>query len=427
MRRIDPFSPISLMFAFFVSGVLLPIAPFLNGEDGFSQYWPYAFNDRDMAALLAVAGHTLAFGCFAFAYWLVQRGPVAGATPRLLRCLGYLRGRPPFTFFLMGGIATLGLVATIHVLGGFDQLLAATSNRTRAFAGLNFIILLQNAFLSVGLAWALLLTNRRNKVTPLNAACFVIYFIVSVAIIALQGAKATIFVYVIALALIWHYRVRSFSAWKLLVSGAVLFVLLMIYHVIKQEYLVLGHFAFTVYGDNIFTAFLKFLFLQFTGNMMQLQSLAVLMDAMPKQLPFEYGRTLLMVVLIWIPSAIFPGKPLTAPGVFTMAFWPAAWIEQGTTLPPGYFGEMYMNFGWFGLIGGGLVAGLAYGWSYRAMRARPDCDLTLGRHALFLSLLLHYFRGEVASVTVLFFTIYVPFWLIIKFSAPRLLITRAAS
>jgi hypothetical protein len=415
------------MAAFFVSGVLLPLIPFLNGEDGFTQYWPYAYTDRNFAAFLAVMGHSVGFCCFAVAYWAVQRGASVVTTPRLARCIGLVRSTPPIMFYLIGAIGAFGLIATIHVLGGFEELLAATSNRTRAFAGLNFIILLQNAFLSVGLAWALMLTNRRHRVTPVNVACFFIYFVVSVGIIALQGAKATIFVYVIALALVWHYRVRSFNAWKLLVSGALLFVVLMIYHVIKQEYLVLGHFAFTANGDNIVTAFLKFLFLQFTGNMMQLQSLAVLMDAMPRQLPFEYGRTLLMVVLIWIPSAFFPGKPLTAPGIFTMAFWPNAWIDQGTTLPPGFFGEMYMNFGWFGLIGGGLVAGLSYGWSYRAMRARPDCDLTLGRHALFLSLLLHYFRGEVASVTVLFFTIYVPFWLIIKFSAPRLLITRATS
>lgn len=189
----------------------------------------------------------------------------------------------------------------------------------------------------------------------------------------------------------------------------------------------LGHFAFTAYGDTVLSAFLKFLFLQFTGNMMQLQTMAVLMDAMPNQMQFEYGQTLLMIFLIWIPSAIFPAKPLTAPGVFTMAFWPAAWLNEGTTLPPGFFGEMYMNFGWFGLVGGGLVAGFLYGLSYRAVRSRPDCDLTLGRHALFVSLLLHYFRGEAASVTVLFLTIYLPFWLTIKLSATRLLVARTAS
>jgi oligosaccharide repeat unit polymerase len=313
------------------------------------------------------------------------------------------------------------------LLGGSDQLVEATSNRTRAFAGLNFVILLQNGFLSVGIAWALMLTNRRYRFSKLDIALFGVYVIFSIGIIALQGAKATIFVYILALAVIWHYRVKSFSAVKLLVWGAVLFVLLMIYHVIKQEYLVVGYFVFRQYGSNLFTAFLKFLYLQFTGNMMQLQALAVLIDAMPHGLPFLHGRTLLMIALIWVPSAFFPGKPLTAPGVFTMAFWPEAWLQQGTTLPPGYFGEMFMNYGWFGLIGGGLLAGYLYGRSYRAMSARPDCDLTLGRHALFLSLLLHYFRGEVASVTVLFLTVYVPFWLIIKFSSPRLVITDAAT
>ncbi len=428
MRRIDPFSPLSLMMAFFVGGVLLPLYPFLNQEDGFSQFWRFDFSDQLSAALQAVFGYGFAMLCFAIAYLAVLGGRASLRAPtRIVSCLGFKSRRLPLSFYVIGGVATAGLLLTIHLQGGFEEVLVAASDRTRASAGMNFIILLQNSYLSVGLAWALMLTNRQKPASPKSVLLFLIYFLASVAIIALQGAKATIFVYILALALVWHYRVRRFSAWKLLFFGILLFVLLMIYHVIKQEYLVLGHFAFTAYGDTVVSAFLKFLFLQFTGNMMQLQTMAVLMDAMPKQMQFEYGQTLLMIFLIWIPSVWYPAKPLTAPGIFTMAFWPAAWLNEGTTLPPGFFGEMYMNFGWFGLLGGGLVAGFLYGCSYRAVRARPDCDLTLGRHALFVSLLLHYFRGEVASVTVLFLTIYVPFWLTIKLSATRLRVTPAAS
>lgn len=428
MRRTDPFSPLSLMTAFFVGGVLLPVYPFLNQEDGFTQFWQFAFSDRLSATMQAVLGYGLVMLCFAIAYIGVVGSNRKTPTPfKMLRCLGFKSSRLPLSFYLLGAIATGGLALTIHLQGGFEEALVAASDRTRASAGMNFIVLLQNAYLSIGLAWALMLTNRQNRVSRASALFFLLYVLVSIAIIALQGAKATIFVYILALAMVWHYRVRAFSAWKLLVFGVLLFVLLMIYHVIKQEYLVLGHFAFTAYGDTVLSAFLKFLFLQFTGNMMQLQTMAVLMDAMPNQMQFEYGQTLLMIFLIWIPSAIYPAKPLTAPGVFTMAFWPAAWLNEGTTLPPGFFGEMYMNFGWFGLVGGGLAAGFLYGLSYRAVRSRPDCDLTLGRHALFVSLLLHYFRGEAASVTVLFLTIYLPFWLTIKLSATRLLVARTAS
>jgi len=416
------------MMAFFIGGVLLPLYPFLSQEDGFSQFWRFDFSDQSAAALQAVLGYGVAVLCFSISYIAVSGGRTRSVAPaRILRCLGFRSRRLPLSFYVIGGIATAGLLLTIHLQGGFDEVLAAASDRTRASAGMNFIVLLQNAYLSVGVAWALMLSNRHRLASRKSLLLFSIYFLVSVAIIALQGAKATIFVYILALAIIWHYRVRPFAAWKLLVFGVLLFVLLMVYHVIKQEYLVLGHFAFTAYGDTVVSAFLKFLFLQFTGNMMQLQTMTVLMDAMPHQMQFEYGRTLLMIFLIWIPSALYPAKPLTAPGIFTMAFWPVAWLNEGTTLPPGFFGEMYMNFGWFGLVGGGLVAGFLYGCSYRAVRARPDCDLTLGRHALFVSLLLHYFRGEAASVTVLFLTIYVPFWLTIKLSATRLRITPAAS
>ncbi|MET3449193.1 hypothetical protein [Ralstonia sp. 1138] len=74
-----------------------------------------------------------------------------------------------------------------------------------------------------------------------------------------------------------------------------------------------------------------------------------------------------------------------------------------------------------------LNAFLVGGVLHRAAIVTPGCDLTLGRHAIFISVLLHYFRGEAASVTVLFFTIYLPFWLTIKLSATRLLVARTAS
>lgn len=428
MRRTDPFSPLSLLSAFFVGGVLLPLYPFLKQEDGFSQFWQFTFSDRLFAALLAILGYGVAVLCFAVAYAVVMRSGVYSVkSSSIVRCLGINGRRPPLSFYAIGAVATVGLLLTIHLQGGFQEALIAASDRTRAFAGMNFIILLQNAYLSIGLAWALMLTNRQSRMSGMSVGLFLAYVVTSMLIVALQGAKATIFVYVLALAVVWHYRVRRFSPWMLLLFGGGLFVLLIIYHVIKQEYLVAGHFTFTVYGDTFLSAFVRYLFLQFTGNMMQLQTMAVLMDAIPKKIPFEYGRTLLMIALIWIPSVLYPGKPLTAPGVFTMAFWPSAWLKDGTTLPPGFFGEMYMNFGWLGLVGGGLLAGYLYGRSYRAAIVRPDCDLTLGRHAIFISVLLHYFRGEAASVTVLFFTIYLPFWLTIKLSATRLLVARTAS
>lgn len=173
MRRTDPFSPLSLMTAFFVGGVLLPVYPFLNQEDGFTQFWQFAFSDRLSATMQAVLGYGLVMLCFAIAYIGFVGGNRKTPTPfKILRCLGFKSGRLPLSFYLLGAIATGGLALTIHLQGGFEEALVAASDRTRASAGMNFIVLLQNAYLSIGLAWALMLTNRRNRVSRASTLFF---------------------------------------------------------------------------------------------------------------------------------------------------------------------------------------------------------------------------------------------------------------
>ncbi|VVE50064.1 O-antigen polymerase [Pandoraea cepalis] len=421
-KKIDPFSPLSLLVAFVAAGVILPIWPFLEGEDGFSIAWPYFFDDKEAAVLLALLAYGLALISFWFVYRIVigRRQSKFGNSARKLYSRLLLRkaGHVPRSFFVFIGFSLLSVAATIILLGGVSEFLHAGGDRIRAFAGLNFVVLFQNTLVSVGVAWMLLLTHEKWSWRRLAVWGFCIYVIFSIFIVALQGAKSAIFVYVVALAVVRHYRIKRFAGGKLLVMGLVMYILLMLYHLVKQEYLVVGHFV-SIQPDNVLGSLIKFMVLQFTGNLMELQTMAVLIDGMPRTLDYQYGATLAMVFLIWLPSLLFPAKPPTAPGVFTLAFWPNKWILEATTMPPGYFGEMYMNFGWVGIVLGGILAGVVYGRSFRKIRDNPECDLSLGRHALLVALILHYFRGELASVTVLFFSIYVPFWLIMRLSARR--------
>jgi hypothetical protein len=206
--------------------------------------------------------------------------------------------------------------------------------------------------------------------------------------------------------------VRRISLLKALGLGVVLFVALIAYHVLKQEYLVIGRVVSLDNSEQLLPAVERLLSVQWTGNLMELQGLATLMDGIPEHLDYQYGKTLLMTILIWVPSALFADKPLTAPGVFTNAFWPDQWALNGTTMPPGYIGEWFMNFGWVGIVIGALVAGHCYGSSMRRLVKNPSCDLTLGRHSMFIAVLLHFFRGEIASVVLLLISIYLPFRII---------------
>ncbi|MEA9997369.1 O-antigen polymerase, partial [Pseudomonas sp. AA4] len=238
------------------------------------------------------------------------------------------------------------------------------------------------------------------------------YFFVGLGICALQGQKSTIFIIILSLICVRHYRVKKVSLIKGAILGAVMFISLMIYHLLKQELLATGRFFFINDEDGVFLSFLHFLATQFTGNLMQLQTMTVLVDAMPEHLEWQNGTTLLMVVLILIPSSIFPDKPTTAAGVFTGAFWPEQWLSTGTTLPPGIFGELYMNFGVLGVISGGVLLGIIWGRLYGAVVYAPRSDRAIGVYAIAIASMLHLFRGELASVILLIASICIPFLLL---------------
>jgi hypothetical protein len=414
--KFDPLSPVSLATIFVVAGVIVPFYPFMLEIDGFSLLWPYDYLDKLGSAVAALVAYLLALALFTFAFVLSRGLRVSsGQRPHILSTRA--AAWPPLVLAIIA-VALAGIAAAAAALGGFDSLVAAAGDRTRAFAGLNYLLLPQNALIAVGIAWALAWTRRRPvsvaSSLPLAAFCAATVLLISV-----QGSKATIFVFLVALAVVYHYRVRRLGLLQMLLLGLALFVVLIAYHLFKQEYLLVGEIVSLDNADSLAIGGLTLLGLQWTGNMMQLQGLATLIDGMPQTLDFQNGATLLMVVLILVPSALFPAKPLTAPGIYTEAFWPDKWFNEGTTMPPGFIGEMFMNFGWPGILIGAALAGYWYGISMKRMQVRPNCDLTLGKHAVMVAVMLHFFRGELAAVLLLFATVYLPLWIICHLCSVR--------
>jgi hypothetical protein len=397
-------SPSYLFLVFWCAGVLVPIGPFLNETDGFSVFWPYLFVDKIDSLKIALMLYVGVLLCFllgsAAASLLINPQSARQHVRRLGWCFE-TRAK------LVVAASVLSIVLLVYLLGGVSNWLLAGGDRIRQFAGLNFIVLIQNGLLSVSLAWFIKITGSTKPFAVRNHLPFITLSIFALTLIALQGAKSTLFVYLMAMLVIWHVKVRPVSFIWLATLGSIGFMMMMTYHVIKQEYLVVGYFIFYNENDGFFVSFFRMLYQQLTGNLMQLQCMTVLVDAMPEQLDFQLGATLKMVFQIWLPSLIFPDKSPTAPGVFTLALWPEKWIDEATTMPPGLFGELYMNFGWSGALIGGFLAGLIYGVFYRRVILKRG-DAQLGVYALFAGVMLHYFRGELASVTVLFISLLVP-------------------
>ncbi|MGY4818552.1 oligosaccharide repeat unit polymerase [Pseudomonas chlororaphis subsp. piscium] len=404
-KTFDCFSAGFFFLVIWFAGVIVPLYPFVIGIDGFSQFWEFDFSDKSTAIESALLLYTAALLFVLLGCYLGRKTQFS--IPGKVRYIGSARifSQRSFIFTML---ALLAFAMILVVLGGVSGLLQGASDRIRAFAGLNGLFLLENLLLSVSLAWFIRLTRGEKKKLS-ERFCFWLYLFVALFVCALQGQKSTIFIIILSLIIVRHYRVQRVSLVKGAVLGFVMFVSLMIYHLLKQELLATGRFFFINEEQGVFLSFVHLLATQFTGNLMQLQTMTVLVDAMPKGLEWQNGSTLLMIVLILIPSGLFPDKPLTAAGVFTGAFWPDKWLMEGTTLPPGIFGELYMNFGALGVLFGGLFLGLLWGRLYGAVIYNPKSDRALGVYALAVASMLHLFRGELASVALLVASILIPF------------------
>ncbi|HYW76111.1 MAG TPA: hypothetical protein VFA48_05750 [Gammaproteobacteria bacterium] len=73
----------------------------------------------------------------------------------------------------------------------------------------------------------------------------------------------------------------------------------------------------------------------------------------------QTGHTLRYLDIVLIPRLIWPGKPVISD--MGAGFYELVTGRRGSHLAPGIFAEGYWDYGWPGVIGLGLIAGLAFG------------------------------------------------------------------
>ena len=400
MKRIDWTSPKALFALLILLGVILPAFPFMRYEDSFSRGWPFIFFTKGETVMKAIAIY-LGIGIL---FFIAHDRAVKTVKVRPLYALDDTKFFQWAVILLAVSLLTFGLI--LYLVGGVSGLLAGASDRTRQFAGIQGLFILLNILSALNVVWFVRLTRR--KTTSAEKVIFVLIALLSLAILSLQGQKSTLFILIATWAVIFNLRVRRFLLMEILAGAAALFVLLMAYHIYKQEYLVLGRVVSLQSGDRFWTSVYAFLNDQFFGNFMQLQTMCVLIEGMPIPLGFQYGYTYVAGALLLLPKALFPDKPLPSTGIFTQAFWPSAWRDYGTTLPPGIFGEGYLNFGIFGALGLGYLAGMIMGRLRGRVLNDPDDDLAVIDYAVAVAAMLHFFRGEFATPLFIVLSIILP-------------------
>ncbi len=167
-----------------------------------------------------------------------------------------------------------------------------------------------------------------------------------------------------------------------------------------REYLAVGHLE-TI--DGLFTPqFFAQLLPSFLGStFIQLQTLMLMVYSMLSMLPFQNGATFLSIIYAVIPKGMMPGKPGSPAGISSEAFFPTQ-LYFGTSIPPSYVGEFYLDLGWFGPPIAGFILGYFLFCLYKGFLRRRRDHLYVTFYAVVVSLLLPVIRGESFGLGVLF-------------------------
>jgi hypothetical protein len=92
-----------------------------------------------------------------------------------------------------------------------------------------------------------------------------------------------------------------------------------------------------------------------------LDSFAAMVSGGTAEFPLRYGKTYLDVVLFMVPRVMWPDKPR----VFSVVFGDYI-TGDGNDLPPGFIGELYINFHFLGIAAGTYLMGVllrtAHNW-----------------------------------------------------------------
>lgn len=396
-------------FSLFVFlGYVVPIQSYTAGTDYFSEYWATSYADFNKSLTGALALALTGVLGFYLGYFLPLKVQASRAGHK---SLGVAQDNFRWnTRRLVGlGVAytSVGLVLFsigIWLLGGIGVLLSNLGDRTRLFTGLNYFILPVNLLLSFTLLWWQYVLKTR-KFWDLK---FWSYAVFSIGMVSLEGAKSTIFVFLLAGAIMYDLNVKRIRPVTILAGALVVFVFLTFYALFFREYLAVGAITSLDPASKDGTS-LFVVQRDFEGNFMQLQCLTVLVDAVPLDLPLQYGKTFLSLLTMPVPNPLWPSKPLPAPGVFTVALWPDRWFISNTTLPPGLMGELYMNFSVVGPFLGMCIFGRLYRRAYESA-LHPESPPQVILYSVFLPMMVHYLRGEFVSPTILFLLLFLPIY-----------------
>jgi oligosaccharide repeat unit polymerase len=254
--------------------------------------------------------------------------------------------------WLLLGVAFIALFVQLIAIGGLSTYVIKFSERHTLIENGPLYI----KFATLGMAGILLLLGAWLSAPSRRRA---LLFILALPPVLLASALAgqrwrdlTIFVAIVAAYHFGHRRIPKAVLACLLVLVAGLFV----YYGSQRSYIGTRRTAPSIVGTNNF--YRNYVSHQ---ELSQFRNFVLILEGVPGRLPFQHGATFLSI----IPGAPFPvgGYP------FSSTFYPEL-LAKGTSIPPSFPGELFMNFGFIGVVVGMTLLGLTLGILESAFKRR---------------------------------------------------------
>ncbi|MDQ4142130.1 MAG: oligosaccharide repeat unit polymerase, partial [Actinomycetota bacterium] len=299
-------------------------------------------------------------------------------------------------------LASLTLYYVVSSSGGLGAYLAGLANRRVFFEERGWGILVPS-LVAPAMASLLVLCVATEALAQrkMTAAFVALTGIVGAVFLFLTGNRMNLVTFGVSAAVIFHKRIRRLRLGEL-VAGMVVIGLIV---------LSLPTYLRPAGGDPELTVRPVRVVVEDieergpVSDFGHLSAIAMIMSGHPS-LDRQYGRTYLAGATIILPRRIAPWKLPGAGQVVTIALMPDLWLHAGTGIQVTAPGEAYLNFGWLGI----LMGGVAFGAGLRLVRrfqARPDPAGVL-MFAILLPRVALFFRGEFAN-TLMFLLIELAF------------------
>jgi len=404
----DFFSPQILLTLFFIIFYIIPAFRFIQGDDYFTKTVGMFFVgtsltgvDRVNTIIVSFMSFVCLIGGIYFSYWLkaFRTSPEISVKSEIFwNKMNFYN--ISFLYIIIGILETLLL---IRFSGGVLSIFLNLGKKFEIRSG-NYIFTFGYMFLSV----ASLLVLFHNKKITFSFALLLLVSILSVSLIINRG------LIVIILGLVplsYNYCIKQLSIKKVFLLSVLGLFGAVFYKVLQVVIISNWNFKY-LFSGYFFSAIARDLF----GDVLiGPQQLSFALKGIPSILGFQYGKTIIGFLISLIPSKFFVDKPMVSgAGIYTQSLFPHIFYN-GSTIPPGLIGELYMNFSIVGVIVGMFICGLFLGRLFHEMNLKKSVFLVF-LYSLSIIFFLYLLRGEFLLLTkYLLFILF--FWIALRFSS----------